>query len=116
MRTTIYSSTIRSAAVDSTSLVKTDPSYEQRPDLQPPTFEIELEDLEHVTAGFYFAAPWQDLPLQNGPYIFDSTGELVWSGYGLSGAANAHGLFPCQYRDAIHLCFSQGNQDGTSCE
>jgi arylsulfotransferase ASST len=65
--------------------------YKPRPDLSPPTLNITVPATSNVSPGFIFVAPYSDVisdaplshgPLQPGPYIFTSSGELVWSGFG----------------------------------
>jgi hypothetical protein len=51
------------------------------------------------------------LGTQPGPFIYDTFGNLVWSGYGVGGAANAHAFHVCEYQGLInHLCYIDGNQ------
>jgi hypothetical protein len=65
--------------------------YKSRPDLSPPTLNITIPATPSEAPGYLFVAPYFDIknllpvprgPLQPGPYIFTSTGELVWSGFG----------------------------------
>ncbi|KAI9833769.1 MAG: hypothetical protein M1819_003502 [Sarea resinae] len=82
--------------------------FRSRPDLSAPILDVTLNDADLVTPGYIFIAPYE---LENpGPYIYDNNGDLVWSGWGVSGAANVHGIHVCDYRGANHLCFFQGNQ------
>ncbi|OQE25560.1 hypothetical protein PENSTE_c006G01564 [Penicillium steckii] len=87
--------------------------YKSRPDIYPPVFDIEHIDKDKVSPGYIFITPYEvDNP---GPYIFDNSGELVWSGWGASGPGNAHGMHVCKYKGADHLCFFQGNQQKGYC-
>ncbi|CAI7678975.1 unnamed protein product [Penicillium pancosmium] len=87
--------------------------YKSRPDIYPPIVDIEQIDEEKISPGYIFITPYEvDNP---GPYIFDNTGELVWSGWGASGPGNAHGMHVCKYKGADHLCFFQGNQQKGYC-
>ncbi|CDM34811.1 hypothetical protein DTO013E5_3279 [Penicillium roqueforti] len=87
--------------------------YKSRPDIYPPVFNIERTNPDKLSPGYIFITPYE---LQNpGPYIYDNTGELVWSGWGISGPGNAHGLHVCKYKGADHLCFFQGNQQKGYC-
>lgn len=71
--------------------------YKSRPDLSPPTLNITARATPEAAPGYVFVSPYSWLswdapiahgPLQPAPYIFTSTGELVWSGFGyLSGWA-----------------------------
>ncbi|KAJ5435484.1 hypothetical protein N7445_006369, partial [Penicillium cf. griseofulvum] len=95
-----------------------------RPDIYPPVFNVEKSDPDKLSPGYIFITPYE---LQNpGPYIYDNTGvglyfvgliiaELVWSGWGISGPGNAHGLHVCKYNGSDHLCFFQGNQQKGYC-
>ncbi|KAE9379535.1 hypothetical protein N431DRAFT_397928 [Stipitochalara longipes BDJ] len=65
--------------------------YKSRPDLSPPTLNITIGPSDYVAPGYIFIAPYSWLswdeplahgPLQPAPYIFTSSGELVWSGFG----------------------------------
>ncbi|KAF2500904.1 hypothetical protein BU16DRAFT_499701 [Lophium mytilinum] len=65
--------------------------YKSRPDLAPPTLNITTPATSTVSPGYIFVAPYSfpgwdpplpHGPLQPGPYIFTSSGELVWSGFG----------------------------------
>jgi hypothetical protein len=65
--------------------------YKSRPDLAPPTLNITTPANSSESSGYIFVAPYSDVnalsplphgPLQPGPYIFTSSGELVWSGFG----------------------------------
>ncbi|CAI7641573.1 unnamed protein product [Penicillium bialowiezense] len=87
--------------------------FKSRPDIYPPVFKVEKSEPNKLSPGYIFITPYE---LQNpGPYIFDSTGELVWSGWGISGPGNAHGLHVCEYNGEDHLCFFQGNQQKGYC-
>ena len=63
--------------------------YKSRPDLSPPTLNITISAATGLAPGLIFVAPYSDIsspiahgPLQPGPYIFTSSGDLVWSGFG----------------------------------
>ncbi|KAF2814562.1 uncharacterized protein BDZ99DRAFT_434264 [Mytilinidion resinicola] len=65
--------------------------YKSRPDLSPPTLNITTPATFAISPGYIFVAPYSfpgwdpplpHGPLQPGPYIFTSSGELVWSGFG----------------------------------
>ncbi|KAJ5664478.1 hypothetical protein N7507_005209 [Penicillium longicatenatum] len=87
--------------------------YKSRPDIYPPIFKVEHSDQSKLAPGYIFITPYE---AQNpGPYIFDNKGELVWSGWGVSGPGNAHGFHVCKYKGADHLCFFQGNQQKGYC-
>lgn len=62
-----------------------DKSYKSRPDLAPPHLNITIPATSEVEQGDLFIAPYswsENGTPQSGPYILDSSGELVWSGYG----------------------------------
>ncbi|KAK3718734.1 hypothetical protein LTR37_004953 [Vermiconidia calcicola] len=59
----------------------------QRPDLDAPRWHIEGYDHgEQISPGYWFVAPYEEViqassgPPWNAPHIYDSNGELVWSG------------------------------------
>jgi hypothetical protein len=75
--------------------------YKSRPDLAPPTLNITIPATTDISPGYIFVAPYSGVswdnplphgPLQPGPYIYTSAGQLVWSGFGyISGfVANFH--------------------------
>lgn len=73
------------------TVVEADWKYKSRPDLAPPTLNITIRATPDVSQGYIFVAPFSGLswdsvlphgPLQPAPYIFTSSGELVWSGFG----------------------------------
>ena len=53
--------------------------------------------------------------IQNGPYIFDTSGELVYSGFGSAGGFNFDNLKVAQYQGKPHLTYFNGDdQTGPS--
>lgn len=68
----------------------------QRPDLKAPRWNIQIspssssKEKESLDAGYWFLAPFSHLdqisPANGwvGPHIYDNSGELVWSGVGVS--------------------------------
>ncbi|OXV05268.1 hypothetical protein Egran_06964 [Elaphomyces granulatus] len=83
--------------------------YRSRPDLSALPMTLELKHKEKLTPGYIFLTPYE---IKNpGPYIFDTDGNLVWSGWGWSGPGTAHGMHTCQYKGSNHLCFFQGHQE-----
>ncbi|KAE8320792.1 ASST-domain-containing protein [Aspergillus sergii] len=80
----------------------------QRPDIRAPVMEVSLKNDSLITPGYIFMAPYQtELP---GPYIYDSDGNLVWSGANGSTTDLFHDLQVCPYEGSDHLCYFQGNQ------
>jgi hypothetical protein len=72
-------------------IVLADWQYKSRPDLSPPTLNITIPAAQEISPGYIFIAPYSWLswstpqpfgPIQPAPYIFTSTGNLVWSGLG----------------------------------
>ncbi|PMD36995.1 hypothetical protein L207DRAFT_465038 [Hyaloscypha variabilis F] len=68
--------------------VQADWQFKSRPDLSPPKLNITIPASSSVSPGYLFVAPFSGYPegtrhgpLQAAPYIFTSTGELVWSGF-----------------------------------
>ncbi|KAI9046884.1 hypothetical protein LZ554_008962 [Drepanopeziza brunnea f. sp. 'monogermtubi'] len=77
-------------------LASADWTFKSRPDLSPPTLNITLSTPSEISPGYIFVSPRPSRkvkpirpfgPLQAGPYIFTTTGELVWSGIGSFSAA-----------------------------
>ncbi|KOC09279.1 hypothetical protein AFLA70_39g003881 [Aspergillus flavus AF70] len=80
----------------------------QRPDIRAPVMEISLKNDSLITPGYIFMAPYQtELP---GPYIYDTDGNLVWTGADGSTTELFHDLQVCPYEGSDHLCYFQGNQ------
>ena len=58
----------------------------QRPDLKPPKWKLTVHRPDLVSSGYWFVAPYEGEHLQTygtpwiGPAIYDSAGELIWSG------------------------------------
>ncbi|OCL08991.1 hypothetical protein AOQ84DRAFT_30295 [Glonium stellatum] len=96
------------AAVDNT----TEPisTYVSRPDLQAPALHVSLQNADPVNGfapGYMFICPFQ--ATQQGPYIYDKLGNLVWSGYNAAlGTNNSMDMKPCSYKGSTHLCLWQG--------
>jgi len=70
------------------SPVQADWQFKSRPDLSPPKLNITIPASSSVSPGYIFIAPFSGYPdgtrhgpLQAAPYIFTSSGELVWSGF-----------------------------------
>ncbi|KAH6696698.1 ASST-domain-containing protein [Leptodontidium sp. MPI-SDFR-AT-0119] len=83
----------------------------QRPGIQAPILDIRIHEPELLSDGYIFIAPFH--AAQSGPYIFDTNGSLVWSGFGVAGPANVYNFHVCSYRGADHLCFHAGTQTRT---
>ncbi|KAK5115058.1 hypothetical protein LTR62_001755 [Meristemomyces frigidus] len=77
-----------------------------RPQANAPAVRITQSDA--FSPGYIFIAPYQHPGA--GPYIYDKFGNLVWDGFGIVGAANAHDFKVCQYQGSAHLCMAQMNQ------
>lgn len=66
--------------------------YRSRPDLSPPKLNITVPATPSVAPGYIFVAPYSanieykqdgsDKPEQAGAYIFDNSGDLIWSSVG----------------------------------
>ncbi|MCJ1367546.1 hypothetical protein MMC16_006680 [Acarospora aff. strigata] len=83
-------------------------SFQSRPDLAAPALSVSINNASFVSPGYIFLAPFQST--QPGPYIYDSTGNLIWSGFGAAAGATVHDFRTCTYKGSDHLCFFQGNQ------
>ncbi|KAK5168776.1 uncharacterized protein LTR77_006085 [Saxophila tyrrhenica] len=61
-------------------------TFVTRPDLYAPRWNIVTYDKKAITPGYWFIAPYEEAvqfdssPPWNAPHIYDSSGELVWSG------------------------------------
>ncbi|MCJ1314466.1 hypothetical protein MMC25_008148 [Agyrium rufum] len=83
-------------------------AFLSRPDLNSITLNVTLHDDSSISPGYIFLAPYQ--VLNPGPYIFDNTGALIWTGYSVTGPASSHDFKVCSYNGTDHLCMYQGNQ------
>jgi hypothetical protein len=52
-------------------------SFHSAPTLQPPTIQVTTRASQGAAGGYVFATPYSG-PGQDGPMIFDNTGQLVW--------------------------------------
>ncbi|PSK45242.1 hypothetical protein B9Z65_2382 [Elsinoe australis] len=77
-----------------------------RPQSAAPVLDVTIQG--NFSQGYVFVAPYQ--AYHPGPYIYDKFGNLIWDGYGVVGASNAHNFRPCSYQGSDHLCYSQMNQ------
>ena len=86
----------------------------QRPEIKAPILDVTKYDPENVSPGYFFVAPfakvyqenpavgyWQ--PCQTGPHIYDSDGNLVWSGACKSANKNTADFRPVYYDGGWHL-------------
>ena len=61
-------------------------SFVTRPDIDAPKWDVTIYDNESLSPGYWFIAPYQEVVQRKpgsgwvGPHIYDSHGELVWSG------------------------------------
>ncbi|KAE9378687.1 hypothetical protein N431DRAFT_540522 [Stipitochalara longipes BDJ] len=70
------------------SPAQADWQFKSRPDLSPPKLNVTIPAGASISPGYLFVAPFSGYPegthhgpLQAAPYIFTSTGGLVWSGF-----------------------------------
>ncbi|KAI9927573.1 hypothetical protein ASPWEDRAFT_44901 [Aspergillus wentii DTO 134E9] len=81
-------------------------SFQSRPDIHAPILNINVNNDALTSKGYIFLAPFFiDKP---GPFIFDTSGNLVWSGVTSPTPNITHNLHVCNYRDEDHLCYFQG--------
>jgi hypothetical protein len=81
-------------------------SFDKRPDIRAPVFEISLKNDGLISPGYFFLAPYSgDTP---GPYIYDNNANLIWSGVNGSTTDLFQDLHVCSYNNSDHLCFFQG--------
>ncbi|KAK4626733.1 hypothetical protein CLAFUW4_04079 [Fulvia fulva] len=66
-------------------------SFVTRPEIKTPKFNVTIYDQDRISPGYWFVAPYAMIfqenhahkyyqPCQTGPTIYDSLGNLVWSG------------------------------------
>ncbi|RMZ78874.1 hypothetical protein DV738_g3569, partial [Chaetothyriales sp. CBS 135597] len=83
--------------------------YKSRPDIYAPAFNITIYDEGAVTPGYIFIAPYQTF--QGGLYIYDNYGNLVYSGFGETGAGTSHNFHVCNVNGTDSLCYLTGAQN-----
>ncbi|MCJ1386068.1 hypothetical protein MMC17_009193 [Xylographa soralifera] len=79
-----------------------------RPDIDSIALNITRHNDSLISPGYIFMAPYQ--VAQAGPYLFDNSGNLVWTGFSISGPASSHDFRVCEWNGSDHLCMYQGNQ------
>lgn len=87
----------------------------QRPDIRPPLFCVRMHDDEAVQPGYWFVTPVATMiqpavleqyePHQVGPHIYDSNGDLIWSGASFVENRNAFDFRVVDVRGIPHLSF-----------
>ncbi|KAI9663785.1 MAG: hypothetical protein M1821_007275 [Bathelium mastoideum] len=108
-------------------------TYHSRPDLQPPKIVFSVYDTDKVTPGYILWAPYtpplqgnlnsgsatgslsspgalefyEASTIQNGPYIYDHKGNLVFSGYGIEGGENTHDVKLTEYEGEPAISYGQ---------
>jgi hypothetical protein len=62
-------------------------SFQSRPDIRAPKWEIEVYDEASLAPGYWFSGPYETLNMDDelgngwiGPHIYDTDGTLIWSG------------------------------------
>ncbi|KAI9895004.1 MAG: hypothetical protein M1814_000226 [Vezdaea aestivalis] len=82
-----------------------------RPELQAPVLKVDVNDVAKVTQGYLFATPFRNH--QPGPYVYDQSRNLIWSGFGVAGPANAHDFSVCDYKGSTgdHMSYLIVNQE-----
>ncbi|RDW69191.1 hypothetical protein BP6252_08211 [Coleophoma cylindrospora] len=89
-------------------------SFVSRPDIKAPIFNVTVHNANAVTPGYWFLAPYakinQDMQpvryyqaCQTGPSIYDSAGNLVWTGACLFKNQNACDFRASHYNGSDHL-------------
>lgn len=81
-----------SAALDRRKVQQKDRKFFKfvtRPDIDAPNWNLKVYDKNVIAPGYWFIAPYQELDQGTpgdawvGPHIYDSNGELIWSGSGM---------------------------------
>lgn len=76
--------------------------YVSRPDIRAAKWHVTLYDEEAIAPGYWFVAPYEMLRQKErgeewvGAYIYDATGELVWSGIPLFDSFNIFDFRPIE--------------------
>ncbi|CAG8126496.1 unnamed protein product [Penicillium salamii] len=76
--------------------------FQSRPDICAPILNITHYEQDHVTPGYLFITPYDMTTCNDGPYIYNHLGELVW--YGAVGVEFVHNLHPCHIAGQDKLC------------
>ncbi|KAI9729211.1 MAG: hypothetical protein M1834_007003 [Cirrosporium novae-zelandiae] len=82
-------------------------TYLSRPELKVPLYSVSVNDEVLTSPGYIFVSP-TDVD-QAGPYIYDTQGNLIWSGYASVGS-NVADFQPCQYKGSEAICYYHGVQ------
>ena len=83
--------------------------YKSRPDVYAPAFNITIFDEAAVTPGYIFIGAYQTF--QNGLYIYDNRGNLVYSGFAERGGGPCHNFHVCTMNGTDNLCYITGAQN-----
>ncbi|KAK4936345.1 hypothetical protein LTR10_022773 [Elasticomyces elasticus] len=83
--------------------------FKSRPDIYAPFLNISLFVEDSVTPGYIFLGPYQTFQAAN--YIYDNTGNLVWSGFGQTGGGPSHNFHVCSINGTDNLCYITGAQN-----
>lgn len=60
--------------------------YITRPDIVSPRWQVTVHDKTNIAPGYWFTAPYEKIGERKpggawiGPHIYDSNGDLIWSG------------------------------------
>ncbi len=81
--------------------------FYSRPDLTPPALHVSISE-DGTVPGYIFMAPYQTE--QDSAVIYDTKGQLIWSGYGVTGGGSVQAFHVCNYKQTDHLCFFNGEQ------
>ena len=83
--------------------------YKSRPDIYAPGFNMTIYDENAVTPGYIFIGAYQTF--QQGLYIYDNRGNLVYSGFGATGGGPSHNFHVCSINGTDQLCYITGAQN-----
>ncbi|KAI9819814.1 MAG: hypothetical protein M1832_003889 [Thelocarpon impressellum] len=82
-------------------------TYPSRPNLRAPSLDVSINPGYALTPGYIFVTPRDND--QPGPYIYDTQGNLVWSGRDATNGNAATNLQVANYQNRQHLYFFQSN-------
>jgi Arylsulfotransferase (ASST) len=83
--------------------------FKSRPDIYAPFMNITLHEDDRVVPGYIFIGAYQTF--QEGPYIYDSRGNLVYSGFAATGRGPSHVFHVCTINGTDNLCYVTGAQN-----
>lgn len=84
-------------------------SFATRQDIKAPVWDVKVFNESHLTEGYWFIAPYEEKTQTVagdawvGPHIYDSNGDLIWSGVPTFGGWNVFDFNVAEINGIRHL-------------